>query len=266
MSIPDEQQRKPPLGMAFYERMIEEGIAGADRRGGAVDHVTARRIAIWLTARPQPPAFAHALTRFTRTGAVSEDLRRQLRKHAYSPANPHRSLAHRLVQYCASRSADPRPVGPDFAAACDQIDRADEMLAGLRDRVRQGIEKPADAQPDTEGPSVIARAQRDPHSRMVSLILDEATANIAMYAIAVHAGEREAHVREVERFGQGLPDGSYGKQNRRAIAARETRAAQRLRAVQQAYQEAAEYATAVTHAEAVTSPALHAADREIELE
>jgi hypothetical protein len=101
---------------------------------------------------------------------------------------------------------------------------------------------------------------------MVSLILDEATASIAMYAIAVHAGEREAHVREVERFGQGLPDGSYGKQNRQAIAARETRAAQRLRAVQQAYQAAAEHATAIPHPAAATSPALNMADHEIEPE
>jgi len=38
-----------------------------------------------------------------------------------------------------------------------------------------------------------------------------------------HADEREAHIREVERFGQTLPEGSYGRQNRQAIAARETR-------------------------------------------
>jgi hypothetical protein len=44
---------------------------------------------------------------------------------------------------------------------------------------------------------------------MVSLVLDATTANMAMSAIAAHADEREAHVHEVERFGQNLPEGSY---------------------------------------------------------
>ena len=55
-----------------------------------------------------------------------------------------------------------------------------------------------------------------------------------MFAVAAHAGEREAHAREVERSGAGWPDGSYGRRNRQAIAARETRIAARLRAVEQA--------------------------------
>jgi hypothetical protein len=50
----------PPPDMAFYQRLIDEGIADADRRGGAIDHLTARRIAIWLTARPQQPDFSAA--------------------------------------------------------------------------------------------------------------------------------------------------------------------------------------------------------------
>ena len=53
-----------------------------------------------------------------------------------------------------------------------------------------------------------------------------------MFAIAAHADEREAHVREVERSGRSLPEGSYGRRNRQAIAARETRVATRLRAVE----------------------------------
>ena len=57
-----------------------------------------------------------------------------------------------------------------------------------------------------------------------------------MFAVAAHAGEREAHAREVERSGADWPDGSYGRRNRQAIAARETRVAARLRAVQDAYQ------------------------------
>ena len=62
-----------------------------------------------------------------------------------------------------------------------------------------------------------------------------------MFAIAAHADEREAHVREVERIGQHLPEGSYGRRNRQAIAARETRIATRLRTVEHAYRMASEY-------------------------
>ena len=65
-----------------------------------------------------------------------------------------------------------------------------------------------------------------------------------MYAIAAHAGEREAHVREVEQYGRTLPEDSYGRRNRQAIAARETRVAARLRAVEQAYRTAIDHDTA----------------------
>ena len=37
-------------------------------------------------------------------------------------------------------------------------------------------------------------------------VLDAATASIALYAIAAHAAEREAHIREVQRYGQTLPE------------------------------------------------------------
>jgi hypothetical protein len=101
----------------------------------------------------------------------------------------------------------------------------------------------------------------------VSLIPD-ATADIAMFAIAAHADEREAHVREVERCGQNLPEGSCGRRNRQAIAARETRVAIRLRVVEQAYRTATEHDT--THmplepTRTFRSPGSQA-DREIELE
>jgi hypothetical protein len=89
-----------------------------------------------------------------------------------------------------------------------------------------------------------------------------------MFAIAAHACEREAHVREVERFGASLPEGSYGWSNRMAIAARETRVAARLRAIEHAYKTAPEHGAAFRSpaaAPALRSPA-HTADREIELE
>ena len=94
---------------------------------------------------------------------------------------------------------------------------------------------------------MIALARRDPKGQTVNLILD-ATANIAIYAITAHARDREAHLREVERYGQALPEDSYGRANRQAIATREARLAARLRAVEHAYR------TALDHDEAPTPP------------
>ncbi|HLN71454.1 MAG TPA: hypothetical protein VK280_29820, partial [Streptosporangiaceae bacterium] len=79
-------------------------------------------------------------------------------------------------------------------------------------------------------------------------VLDATTANIALFAIAAHADDREAHVREVERSGQNLPEGSYSR-NRQAIAARETRVATRLRAVEEAYRTAIDRDATSTPAE-----------------
>ena len=88
------------------------------------------------------------------------------------------------------------------------------------------------------GDGILALARHDPQTPTVSLVLDATTANAAMFAIAAHADEREAHVHEVERFGETLPEGSHGRRNREAIAARETRVAARLRAVEHAYRMA----------------------------
>jgi hypothetical protein len=46
--------------------------------------------------------------------------------------------------------------------------------------------------------------------------MDTTTANITMFAVAAYAGEREAHVREVNRFAEQLPQHSYGRRNRQA--------------------------------------------------
>ena len=90
-----------------------------------------------------------------------------------------------------------------------------------------------------------------------------------MFAVAAHAGEREAHAREVERSGADWPDGSYGRRNRQAIAARETRVAARLRAIQHAYQAAAGHDTAAhvsPNPPDTSALPRHAAGKELELE
>ena len=142
------------------------------------------------------------------------------------------------------------------------------MLADLRERISQGQIPPPQAWPETDGPPVIAVARLDPQSRTVSLVLDATTANIALFAIAGHADEREAHLHEVQRHAQDLPEGSYGRRNRETIAARDTRITTRLRAVEQAYRTATEHDTVSRPPEPTRtfrSPERQA-DREIELE
>ncbi len=224
-------------------------------------------VAAFMASRQQTPDFTRGLLRFIRTGAITHAMKTQLRVHARSGIYPYHPQAARLMEYSVARGADLGPIGLDFGRTCDEIDRADMMLADLRDRVREGQRPQEPAWPDAEGPQVVALARQDPRGRTVSFILDAATANITMFAVSAYAGDREAHVREVEQFGEKLPENSYGRRNRQSIAARETRVAARLRAVERAYRAAIE-----RDAEVNPGPiqGIHTADyvvaREMELE
>jgi hypothetical protein len=259
----------PLPDLSLYERLIDDGIVAADSRGSTIDHLTARRLSIWLAARPQEQVFAQGLARFADTGVIGPTLKMQLRMRARSGTYQDRSQAAKLLEYCIGRRTDLGPISQDFGRACDQIDQADVMLARLHDRAREGLALPGHAWPETDGPRIIALAQRNPDSQTVTLILDATTANTALFAIAANADEREAHIREVEQFGQTLPENSYGRRNRQAIAARETRVTTRLRAVQRAYHIAIERASALKPPEPMaalpTSPE-PPTDREIEME
>ena len=126
----------PLPDLALYERLIADGIAEADRRRTAVDHVTARRLAIWLAARPSgtglrprpaplrqlrsdPPtpqdraAQARPLWRLHRP-AANRQAPEILHRPGHQP-RPDRGLRHRL-RPPRSRRRDPRPIprpGPE---------------------------------------------------------------------------------------------------------------------------------------------------------
>ena len=71
----------PARDMELYEQLISDGIAAAARRRSAIDHVTARRTAIWLMSRPQQPDFIRGLLQFAKTGAITQNLKTQLRRN-----------------------------------------------------------------------------------------------------------------------------------------------------------------------------------------
>lgn len=230
---------RPGRDLALYGRLISWGIAEADARGTAIDHVTARRMALWLLPRAQDEVeFMRGLIRFAQTGAVTHVLKNRLRTHARSADSPLRPHAARLLQYAVARGADNGPIGENFGAVCDQIDRADAMLEELRTRIQQDHAAPKPSAADPCGQHIIAMARHDPASQTVSLILDTATANAAIHAISAQAADREARVREIQHYSQALPENSYGRRNRETITARETRTTTRLRAVERAYQVA----------------------------
>ena len=80
----------------------------------------------------------------------------------------------------------------------------------------------------------------DQATRAVTFILDGQIAEAAVTAITADAMAREARIRQARQQAQNLAEGSYGRQNRDAIAARETTIAAGLRAIERAYRAALE--------------------------
>jgi hypothetical protein len=262
-------QGRPARDLAFYERLISSGIAEADARGSAIDHVTARRMAIWLLPRSQQePAFMRGLIHFARTGGISDPLKKHLQHHARSPGHPSRPHAARLLQYAVARGNDLGRIGDNFGAICDQIDHADAILEDLRARVLESRKHPELAVGDwrerfTLQPAAMAR--RDAVTRAVTFILDGAVAEAAVHAITLDAMEREARIRQVRQQGETLCEGSYGRTNREAIVARETQIAAGLRAIERAYHAALEPTPAPEFSQ-ILPAAGRAPDHELELE
>ena len=116
---------EPRRDMTLYPQLISDGIAAAERRGGAIAHLTARGLSLLLLSETNDPKFANGLTRFASDGAITEELRRSLRRYARQPGHPCHSYSSTLLQYATARETDSGPLGSNFSAACDQSDRDD---------------------------------------------------------------------------------------------------------------------------------------------
>ena len=225
---PPQAQRVPAdqllPDLALYERLIDEGVAARSRprQPGRPRH---RPAAGDLAGRPAAGTpFAQGLARFINTGVIHRELMTRLRIHARSATYADQPEAARLMQYCTARGTDLGPVADNFGAACHQMDRADLMLADLRDRNRHGTSAAPDRpRPIPADPLITVLARHDPDSQITTLVLDSVTADVAIYAIAAHAEEREAHLRQVQLTARTCPKAPTAEPTARLIADRETR-------------------------------------------
>jgi hypothetical protein len=103
-------------------------------------------------------------------------------------------------------------------------------------------ESQEDLSPDHDdlGRRILANVYCDPVRHTVTFLLDEVTANYAMYAARVLAADSEAHAREVRLAGAVMPVDSYGAANRHEIALRNERIARRVRVLERQYHDVVE--------------------------
>ncbi len=188
--LPEYRDPQPHRNLDLYRQLVSDGIADADRRGVAVDHITARRISLLLISQSNDQQFTRGLTRLARDGAITQDLRKRLRAYARAPGHPHQPQAARLLQYAAARGTDLGPIGPDFAAACDQLDRADITRASLRTRNANPATAHKPRHPEPGRQQSTGTGRHDPAS--AGRAVEDTTATAAIHANGVSAAHRQA--------------------------------------------------------------------------
>ena len=120
---------EPRRDMSRYSQLINDGIASADLRYGAVDHVTARRMALTLFSQSKDPQLSGGLAQFATDGAITHGFMQSVHHYARRDGHPHQDQCWRLLQYTAARGPDLGPISPNFRAECDQADQDDAVYA-----------------------------------------------------------------------------------------------------------------------------------------
>ncbi len=139
-------------------------------------------------------------------------------------------LGQELVARLATQRDEALGYDDQEHASVDENGEPTEAAGRASARRRTAGEQPT---PDRESTRpILANVYTDPPRHTVTLLLDDVTANIVLYAVRVLAADSEAHAREVRLVGAAMPPDSYGAANRHAIASRHERIAARLRVLE----------------------------------